>query len=224
MNKIAIIDQQQIFREGLHRLIEAEEDMEVVASENLFSELDDETIEQVDIFLVDVDILAKEHQLIKEKVLDMKKDGQKVIVISSESKEVEIKEIILTGYHGFLLQEMSFYHFIQAVRTVIEGGLFIHPNVLSEIINDYRELVKGKQTARKQKGLNRQNKEVVCTKRESEILQLLVNGNDNSSIAKALNISEKTVKNHLTNIFRKLDVKDRTQAAVLAIRNEWVEL
>ncbi|NLI68385.1 MAG: response regulator transcription factor, partial [Bacilli bacterium] len=108
MNKIAIIDQQQIFREGLHRLIEAEEDMEVVASENLFSELDDETIEQVDVFLVDVDILAKEHQLIKEKVLDMKKDGQKVIVISSESKEIDIKEIILTGYHGFLLQEMSF--------------------------------------------------------------------------------------------------------------------
>lgn len=225
MTNIAILDQQQIFREGLHRLIEAENDMNVVASENLLSDLDEDIIKRVDLFLIDVDILDHEEELIKKKILDRNKE-QKVIIISSETKEVDVKvkEIILAGYHGFLLQEMSFNNFIQAVRTVIDGGAYIHPNVLNYILDDYRELVKGKQVTRKQKGLNKQNKEVVCTKRESEILQLLVNGNDNSSIAKALNISEKTVKNHLTNIFRKLDVKDRTQAAVLAIRNEWVEL
>lgn len=221
MTNIAIIDQQQIFREGLHRLIEAEDDLNVIASANCLAELDDETIEQVNVFLIEVDLLAKEKVLIKKKIFD-KNSHQKVIIISSETKKVDITDIIVEGYHGFLLQEMSFDNFINAVRTVIEGGIFIHPTVLHDVLTNYRELLQGKQPNQSSSNLNK--KEPVCTKRENEILQLLVNGNDNSGIAKALNISEKTVKNHLTNIFRKLNVKDRTQAAVIAIRNEWVEL
>lgn len=223
MTNIALIDQQQIFREGLYRLLEAEDDLIVIASESCVSDLSEETIQQINLFLIDVDLLKEEQEIIKQKIMKQNTD-QKVIIISSETKQADITEIIVEGYHGFLLQEMSFESFIQAVRVVIEGGVFIHPKVLNDILEDYRELVRGKKHKRRINGESHIKREQVCTKRENEILQLLVNGNDNSGIAKELNISEKTVKNHLTNIFRKLDVKDRTQAAVIAIRNEWVEL
>src|SRR5699024_1020960 len=62
------------------------------------------------------------------------------------------------------------------------------------------------------------------SKREGEILQLLVDGQSNRQIAKTLDISEKTVKNHVSSLFKKLQVNDRTQAAVMAIRNNWVSL
>lgn len=222
MIKLAIIDSQHIFREGLQRLIEAEDDVQVIVSEKQFSNLDEEQVLEVDLFLIDIEVLKEERALINRMVL-RKLPDKKVVALSSETGKSDVTRAVLVGSHGFLLKEMSYPKFIQAVRMIAEQGAFIHPHALHHIIKEYRELSKkGGRTSNKPK--NEASKVRVCTSRENEILQLLVNGNDNNSIAEQLGISEKTVKNHLTNIFRKLNVKDRTQAAVLAIRNEWVEL
>lgn len=222
MIKLAIIDSQDIFREGLQRLIEAETDVQVIVSKKQFSDLDNEQILEVDLFLIDVEVLKEERALINRTVL-RKLPEKRVVALSSETGKSDVTRAVLAGSHGFLLKEMSYPKFIQAVRMIAEQGAFIHPEVLHHVIQEYRELSKnGKASLRNRK--NSTSKSRVCTNRENEILQLLVNGNDNNSIAEALGISEKTVKNHLTNIFRKLNVKDRTQAAVLAIRNEWVKL
>lgn len=220
--KIAIIDSQHIFREGLQRLIEVEEDIEIVASIESFSDFTEEIIQEIDLFLVDIGIVNEERALINRLVI--KKDAsKKVVALSSETGQADVRKAVLAGCHGFLLKEMSYPKFIEAVRVIVEQGNFIHPQVLHHIVDEYRKLSRGNNNLSKQFHLNANNSRV-CTNRENEILQLLVNGNDNSNIAKELSISEKTVKNHLTNIFRKLNVKDRTQAAVLAIRNDWVEL
>lgn len=222
MMRLAIVDNQHIFREGLQRLIEAENDIEVLASTSELSSLTNEQIEEVDLFLVDIDVIRSEHQLIDQEILSQELD-QKIIALSSETEKEDVKEAVLAGCHGFLLKEMSYPKFIKAIRKVIEEGGFIHPHALQHIIEEYRELASGINFASKIKAKEMLD-DRVCTHRESEILQLLVNGNDNSNIAKELSISEKTVKNHLTNIFRKLNVKDRTQAAVIAIRNQWVNI
>lgn len=222
MIKLAIIDSQHIFREGLQRLIEGETDVQVVVSERQFSDLDDEQILEVDLFLIDIEILKEERALINRTVLRRLPD-KRVVALSSETGKNDVTRAVLAGSHGFLLKEMSYPKFIQAVRMIAEQGAFIHPEVLPHLISEYRELSKkGSGSLNKRKNSTTERR--VCTSRENEILQLLVNGNDNNSIAEALGISEKTVKNHLTNIFRKLNVKDRTQAAVLAIRNDWVKL
>lgn len=222
MINLAIIDSQHIFREGLQRLIEVEDDAHIVASEKQFSDLTEEQILKVDLFLIDIEALKDERSLINRLVL-RKFPDKKIVALSSETGKNDVTRAVLAGSHGFLLKEMSYPKFIQAVRMIAEQGAFIHPHVLQHIIKEYRILSrKGASTVNVSR--NGVSKDRVCTTREHEILQLLVNGNDNNSIAEELGISEKTVKNHLTNIFRKLDVKDRTQAAVLAIRNEWVEL
>ncbi|HZW68162.1 MAG TPA: response regulator transcription factor [Pseudogracilibacillus sp.] len=219
--KLAIVDNQDIFREGLHRLFEAESDLEVIASNNSFSKLDKKEIEQIDLLLIEIDLLIEERSLINE-VLFSDNSNKKIVALSSEISEEDTMQAVLAGCHGLLLKEMSYKHFIQAVRMIHEQGAYIHPQLLHYVVTDYRKLSKDKNKL--VDGASNSRKNQVCTKREHEILQLLVNGHDNVGIAKELEISEKTVKNHLTNIFRKLNVKDRTQAAVLAIRNDWVTL
>jgi len=219
--KLAIVDNQDIFREGLHRLVEAENDIEVIASQNLFSKLDKEHMKQMDLLLIDIDLLIEERSLINESVFSDNTDIR-IVALSSEINEEDTMQAVLAGCHGLLLKEMSYKHFIQAVRMIHEQGAYIHPQLLHYVVTDYRKLSKNKNKLLNN-GLNSMTNNI-CTKREHEILQLLVNGHDNVGIAKELKISEKTVKNHLTNIFRKLNVKDRTQAAVLAIRNDWVTL
>lgn len=219
MINLAIIDSQQIFREGLLRLIETEEELKVVVSESKLANIDEQTIDRTDLFLIDIEILRKEHSFARKHILKKKK----VIALSTEDDKRNVIDAVLAGCDGFFLKEMSYDNFIEAVLVILDGGNYIHPKMLHYILSDYQELVR---TNRKMGRTETTTGSAapVCTSRENEILQLLVNGNDNSSIAKILDISEKTVKNHLTNIFRKLDVKDRTQAAVLAIRNNWVQL
>lgn len=219
--KIAIIDQQHIFREGLERLIEVEADVKIVASIPNVSELTEEQIEEIDLFLIDIKEIENEKKFINQHILKNHKH-KKLVALSNDTNKPAITEAVLAGCHGFLLKEMSYPSFIKAVRTIFEEGGYIHPQVLRHLIDDYRDLSKANNGAVNRSNINKETKRI-CTSRENEILQLLVNGHDNNSIAEQLSISEKTVKNHLTNIFRKLNVKDRTQAAVLAIRNNWVE-
>src|SRR5699024_7639030 len=149
----------------------------------------------VELFLIDIEVLKEERALINRTVLEKYPD-KKVVAIASEANRDNVTKAVLAGSHGFLLKEMSYPKFIQAVRMIIEQGAFIHPHVLHHVINDYRELSKkGSQTSKS--ATNVTSKVRVCTSRENEILQLLVNGNDNNSIAEKLGISEKTVKNHL---------------------------
>ncbi len=112
---------------------------------------------------------------------------------------------------------------IEAVKIVAEGGSYLHPKVTHNLIREYRRLVS-------EKGENKERKREVrwplhlLTRRECEVLQLLADGKSNRGIGEALYISEKTVKNHVSNILQKLNVNDRTQAVVVAIKNGWVEV
>jgi DNA-binding NarL/FixJ family response regulator len=91
----------------------------------------------------------------------------------------------------------------------MNGEIVIHPRVANRLV---RELTRSKQ----------KNNSVRLTKRERDVLCYLVKGHTNKEMADSMFISEKTVKNHLTSIFRKLGVKDRTQAAVYALKNQIV--
>lgn len=223
MIKIALIDQQQIFREGMKRLFEAEGRFELIVSSNdLLKNNTNDIFEQVDLLLLDIKTLKKNERVIQDSFL-AGDTNKKVVVLSSEGDENFISEAILLGVHGYLLKEMSFEAFTNAIESIMNGGIYIHPHVTKDFVADYRSIVL--MNGATPTSLTKIKKPIhLCTKRECEILQLLTDGKNNQGIAKKLNISEKTVKNHISNIFRKIDVRDRTQAVVLAIRNEWVEL
>src|SRR5699024_4657924 len=130
-------------------------------------------------------------------------------------------EAIQAGVHGYIFKEMNMFSFVDAIKIVTTGESYYHPNVTSDLVNEYRSILQDNYKE-KEEEVNRPLH--LYTKRECEVLQLLTDGQSNRTIAKTLNISEKTVKNHVSSLFKKMQVHDRTQAVVMAIRNNWVEL
>src|SRR5699024_12300005 len=131
--KLAIVDNQDIFREGLHRLFEAESDLEVIASNNSFSKLDKKEIEQIDLLLIEIDLLIEERSLINE-VLFSDNSNKKIVALSSEISEEDTMQAVLAGCHGLLLKEMSYKHFIKAVRMILEQSAYIQQIIFRLII------------------------------------------------------------------------------------------
>lgn len=214
---IVLVDYQQLFRQGVQRVLESESTFHVVASSDDFSIVPPLlTIKNIDVLLVDVKLCMKHKAEIKQLILQ--NDPQiKIIVLSSEGEENYVLEAVQLGVHGYLLKEMDIFTFIDAIKAVYKGLSYIHPVVTSRLVEDYLKL-----TTKKEREFQRPTH--LYTKRECEVLQLLTDGQSNRQIAQTLNISEKTVKNHVSSLFKKMKVSDRTQAVVTAIRNQWVKL
>lgn len=215
---IVLIDHQQLFREGVKRILQNESSFHIVASSDHFSIvsplLESKTI---DVLMIDVKILMKNKRVIQHTLLTENKQI-KIIVLSTEGEEQYVTEAVKLGVHGYLLKEMDIYTFVDAVKAVYKGLSYIHPVITNSLIEDYRKLMKGESEPQVRRPTH------LYTKRECEVLQLLADGQSNRQIAKTLNISEKTVKNHVSSLFKKMKVNDRTQAVVTAIKNHWVTL
>lgn len=215
---IVLIDSHQLFREGVKRVLQTESSFHIVASSDHYSVvtalLDSQTI---DVLMIDVKILMENKQAIKNDILNENK-VMKIIVLASEGEENFVTEAVQLGVHGYLLKEMDIYAFVDAIKAVYNGMSYIHPVITSTLIEDYRKLSRGEVEP-----IVRQPTHLY-TKRECEVLQLLADGQSNRKIAETLQISEKTVKNHVSSLFKKMKVNDRTQAVVTAIKNHWVTL
>jgi len=219
---IVLIDYHQLYREGMKRVIQAEEAFEILVSSDDYSVvtqlLDSHPI---DVLLIDIKIFMNNSQHIKQSIIEAS-PTIKVVVMSTEGEENFVTEAIRIGVHGYLLKEMDIFSFIDAIKSVVKGTSYIHPIITHDLVEEYRKL--------SSEGDDYEDEPLVqwplhlYTKRECEVLQLLANGQSNRRIAETLDISEKTVKNHVSSLFKKMNVNDRTQAVVTAIRNHWVEI
>jgi two-component system, NarL family, response regulator DegU len=225
--KIVIIDDHQLFREGVKRILEFEENFEVVA------EGDDgkqavELVEQYnpDVVIMDINMPDVNGVEATRKLIEAYPDT-KVIILSIHDDESYVTHVLKSGAVGYLLKEMDANTLIEAVKVVADGGSYLHPKVTHNLVKEYRRLANDGQAEGEQQGY--QKVEVrrplhLLTRRECEVLQLLADGKSNRAIGEELYISEKTVKNHVSNILQKMNVNDRTQAVVVAIKNGWVEV
>lgn len=222
--KIMLIDQHQLFREGVKRVLKSEAVFDVIVSSDNYSVVTP-LIEKyaVDVLLIDVKTFMQHKTEITENILHVT-SAFKVIVLSSEGEENFVTEAVKAGVHGYLLKEMDIYSFIDAIKAVVKGVSYIHPIVTSELVADYRKMYSDIENEVDVADVIVQKPLHLYTKRECEVLQLLANGQSNRRVAETLNISEKTVKNHVSSLFKKMKVNDRTQAVVTAIRNHWVEI
>jgi len=224
--KIVIIDDHQLFREGVKRILDFETSFEVVAegddgseAVNLVEQFQPDVV-IMDINMPNVNGVEATRQLI-EKFPD-----SKVIILSIHDDENYVQHALKTGATGYLLKEMDADALIEAVKVVADGGSYLHPKVTHNLVKEYRRLaveeVGGGDGYVQQVEIRRPLH--LLTRRECEVLQLLADGKSNRGIGEALFISEKTVKNHVSNILQKMNVNDRTQAVVVAIKNGWVEV
>ncbi|MFB5195047.1 response regulator [Neobacillus sp. KR4-4] len=224
--KIVIIDDHQLFREGVKRILEFEKSFQVVAEGEDGSEalrLVEEF--QPNVVIMDINMPQVNGVEATRELVDKYPDT-KIIILSIHDDENYVTHALQTGAIGYLLKEMDADALIEAVKVVADGGSYLHPKVTHNLVNEYRKLAAG---VARSGGAYLQTMEIrrplhLLTRRECEVLQMLADGKSNRGIGEALFISEKTVKNHVSNILQKMNVNDRTQAVVVAIKNGWVEV
>jgi len=223
VTKIIIIDDHQLFREGVKRILEFEESFAVVAEGDDGSDIIGLYKEHMpDVVLMDINMPGKNGV---EATADLIKEfpDAKVIMLSIHDDESYVTHALKSGALGYMLKEMDADEIVEAIKVVANGGSYLHPKVTKNLVAEFRRL-----SEHENKGSFHQT-EVrrpfhLLTKRECEVLQLLTDGQSNRAIGETLFISEKTVKNHVSSILQKMNVNDRTQAVVTAIKNGWVEV
>ncbi|PLT31060.1 response regulator [Peribacillus deserti] len=223
--KIIIIDDHQLFREGVKRILDFEPSFEVLAEGDDGSEamrLVEEN--NPDVIIMDIN-MPTTNGIEATRQLVEKYPESKVIILSIHDDENYVTHALKTGACGYLLKEMDADALVEAVKVVVDGGSYLHPKVTHNLVAEYRRLAaeEGQDQGHRPTYDIRRPLHLL-TRRECEVLQLLADGQSNRGIGETLFISEKTVKNHVSNILQKMNVNDRTQAVVLAIKNGWVEV
>jgi two-component system, NarL family, response regulator DegU len=223
MTKIIIIDDHQLFREGVKRILDFEETFDVVAEGDDGSDVINlYRTHQPDVVLMDINMPKKNGVEATTELIQEFPDA-KVIMLSIHDDESYVTHSLKSGALGYMLKEMDADEIVEAIKVVAKGGSYLHPKVTKNLVAEFRRL-----SEHENKGSFHQT-EIrrpfhLLTKRECEVLQLLTDGQSNRSIGETLYISEKTVKNHVSSILQKMNVNDRTQAVVTAIKNGWVEV
>src|SRR5699024_1883493 len=221
---IILIDDHKLLREGGKRILEFEPMFHVVAEGEDGSEVG-ELVEEHHPDIVLMDINMPHMNGVQATVELLQRFPQtKVIILSSHDDESYVTHALKTGAQGYLLKEMDSDSLIEAIKVVHEGGSYLHPKITHNLVREYRRLAK-ESVPNVVNGTIEYRKPLhLLTKRECEVLQLMSEGRSNRAVAESLYISEKTVKNHVSNILQKMGATDRTQAVISAIKKGWVEV
>ena len=211
--EIIIADDHMMIREGLKQLLELDGTMKVIAEANDGEECLNLLNKKIhpDILLLDINMPKKNGIEVLE-YIKQNKIPVKVLILTVHNEVEYLLKAVDIGIDGYLLKDSSYDELKEAIDVVISGNTYIQPSLLpalNESMEDY--------------ALDKEKIEWL-TKRELDVLQLISKGCSNKKISDELTISERTVKNHISNIFKKIDVSDRTQAAVFAIKNNLIKL
>ncbi|EGD50946.1 two component transcriptional regulator, LuxR family [Thermoanaerobacter ethanolicus JW 200] len=205
MIRLLVADDHALIRKGLVQLIEMENDIKVISQASNGEEAYKLAKKFMpDLILMDVNMPVM-NGIKAAKMLKEEKHPSKVLFLTIYNDREYLLEALKLGVEGYILKDAEYDDLIKAIRTIYNGGVYIHPSLMEEIDN-----------------IDHENLKKDLTPREIEILKLISKGYSNKEIAQKLFLSEKTVKNHVYNIFKKLDVKDRTQAAIYMLKNETI--
>ncbi|WP_134683487.1 response regulator [Brevibacillus migulae] len=226
---IILVDDHQLFRDGVKRILEMEGDFRIVGEGSdgadairLAGDL------QPDVVLMDINMPNINGVTAAEDVVTVSPKSR-VIILSIHDDEGYVYRTLRNGASGYLLKDMGTTDLVEAVRVVARGGAYIHPKVTGKLIDEFRRLSEQEEMYERAP-ISDDSISVdptlidSLTRREREVLQLMAEGKSNRAIGEFLFISEKTVKNHVSSILQKLNVQDRTQAVVISIKNGWVKL
>lgn len=218
--KIMIADDHTLLRQGIKKVLELEDDLTVISEAADGEEtITVATETSPDVLLLDIN-MPLVNGLEVTRRLGLAKPSVKVIILTIHDEESYVLEVIKAGAVGYLLKDIEPGMLVKAIRSVFKGESFIYPTLAKKL---FGQLAHRQDSIRHEAmDILQQRREDRLTYREIEVLQCVGKGMSNNEIAQALFLSEKTVKNHLTNIFRKINVNDRTQAALYAIKHKIV--
>jgi two-component system NarL family response regulator len=197
-SRVLLADDHAVVRLGLRALIDHQPDLQVVAEAETGSEAVARFLElQPDIGLVDLLLPGKDGAEVCA-AIRQELPRARILIVSSSSGSEHIHRALKAGAQGYLLKDASPTALLSAIRSVIAGGRVI-PAAVAQ-------------------GMAERAYQSDLSPRESEVITLVVEGLSNKAIAERLGLTEATVKTHITHIFEKLGVEDRTQAALAAVK------
>ena len=219
--RILIADDHSLFRQGIKRVLSFEEDLEIIGEAEDGQEALARTLSlQPDILMLDINMPGLTGLEVTKR-LQEQGSCTKVMALTIHDSDNYVLEMLKNGAMGYLLKDVEPSVLVRAIHVVHEGNAFIYPQLAERLFGEVPEGEDFGTLAREMWDAG--NKERITT-REMDVLKCMVKGYSNQDIANALGISEKTVKNHLSGLFHKLKVKDRTQALIYVLKNKIVSL
>ncbi len=215
--KVLIADDHRVVREGLAAILKTKEKIVVVGeAQDGHDAVDKASSLLPDVILMDVSMPRMSGV---EATRQIKREFPHIgiIALTMYDEQQYIFDLVRAGATGYLLKDTDSGQIVAAIQAVFRGESLIHPSVASKILAEFSLMAQ-------KKGKKPSWVEHDLSEREITVLRLVAEGKTNKEIANSLDLSEKTVKNHVRNIFHKLQVYDRTQAAILAIRKGLIEL
>jgi DNA-binding NarL/FixJ family response regulator len=213
--KILLVDDQAMVRAGIHMILEAENDIHVVG------EAEDGTKAVVsahklkpDVVLMDIQMPLMNGLEATRQITQTPGNTCRILILTTFERDDYVFEALRAGASGFILKNAPPEDLIAAVRVVAEGNALLAPSVTRRIINEFAQ-----RTPRVdlKAGLSS------LTEREIEVMRLIAKGKTNAEIAADLFVGETTVKTHISNLFAKLDLRDRVQAVVYAYESGLIQ-
>ncbi|REH94096.1 DNA-binding response regulator [Staphylococcus felis] len=208
MSKIALVDDHYIVRQGLEFLLSTQEEIEVVGSydngQMLLDDLDNQVI-QPELILVDL-VMPGMNGITLIHHLKRNYSNIKILVLTSYVDEEHVLSAMNEGADGYEMKDVDPEQLMLSIKSVLSGTKMIHKDaqqVMDTVIKKPHMMNK-------------------LSKRETEVLKEMAKGKTNKEIAQTLFVSEKTIKTHVSHIFSKLNVTDRTQAAIYAMENKLI--
>ena len=205
--RILIADDHTVVREGIRTMLEPKPDMLVVAEAvDGLDAIEKSENCQPDVVLIDLVMPRMTGHEAIPKILEQNPET-KILVLTSFSEEATVIKAIQAGAKGYLLKDSSPQDLVQSIRRVYAGELWVHPQMMSKVLS---KLIQPSKC---------ESAKINITEREMDVLKLVATGMSNQEIAQALHISEGTVRFHVTNLLSKLELSNRTQLALYALRN-----
>lgn len=207
--KVLVCDDQAIVRDGLELLLKLEAEIEVVGA----AQDGAEAVEMADKFLPDLVLMDLKmpgmNGVEATRRICASHPGIKVLVLTTFDDDEWVFDAIRAGAAGYILKDTPREKVLEAIHGTLSGKSYVDPAVVGKLLQHVSSKQEEPQSVLTDK----------LTSREVEVLRAISHGLNNTDIAARLHLSEGTVRNHISAIFAKLDVTDRTQAAIIAIRH-----
>jgi len=213
--RVLIADDHRLFRQGLRQICETVGGFEVVGeAENGQVAVDLARQLKPDVILMDINMPVLDGVQATSFITE-NTQAVRVIILTMYRQDRYVFEAIKAGARGYLLKDIDEEELVKAVRVVQQGEALIDPGLAAKLLNEFRRM--GTATPETEPAER-------LTQAEMDVLRLVAQGEDNKTIAEQLGLTERTVANRLSDVYQKLHVNNRTQAALFALRRGWAQL
>jgi two-component system response regulator DegU len=208
---ILIVDGQAAARQGVKRKLSLAEEFTIVGEAESAAEAILKVLSlKPNVVLMDINLPDKNGVELTKELTENAPEAN-VLLLATNNDQRHISKIIKAGALGYILKDVNGNTLQEAIKAVAQGDAYIQPCLLTKLINEFREILFDEKTIKPPTDLG-------LTQREMEIVSYIACGQSNKDIARKLFISEKTVKNHVSSILKKMELGDRTQVAVYAYK------